>query len=299
MKMNVALAANELFATACAITIVSILENNKHNECSIYVLTTGFSKKTVEKFAKLSTIYNQKIEVITMGTSQLAGVSIDPIFSIMTYFRFFLPGLLANEDKVLYLDCDMIVRSALDDLYQVDISEKACAVVEDQWADDVRAKNRLKIDAPTFNAGMLVMNLKYWRIHNLAQKCIDYLIQNKETCIYCDQDAMNALLENQVIYLPYRYNVQAGWLENLNDIPFHRNKWETLKKEIEKAVIMHYSMRIKPWHKESTHAYKAEFLHFANLYPFIGFSLKPYYPIRSRIFRKLSFLCKKISDKLR
>lgn len=299
MKMNIALAANELFAIPCMVAIVSVLENNKHNECVVYVLTTGFSKKTKEKFAKLSAAYKQKIEIVTMDSSRLAGVSVDPVFSIMTYFRFFLPGLLIKEDKVLYLDCDMIVRGALDDLYRVDVSEKACAVVEDQWADDVRAKNRLNVDAPTFNAGMLVMNLKYWRANDLAQKCIDYLVQNKEKCIYCDQDAMNALLENRVVYLPYRYNVQAGWLENLNEIPFHHSKWKTLKNEIENAVIMHYSMRIKPWHKESTHRYKDEFLHYANLHAFIGFSVKPYYPIKSRVFRKLSYLCKKMSDKLR
>lgn len=287
MIMNIALAADEFFAIPCLITIVSILENNKGNECRIYVLTTGFSQKTLDKFSKINNIYHQKIEVITMKTEQLQGVKIDPVFSAMTYFRFFLPNILVAEEKVLYLDCDMLICKALDDLYNTDLSGKACAVVEDQWADDIRAKNRLNIESPTFNAGMLVMNLEYWRQNNISRKCIDYLINNKETCIFCDQDAMNALLENQVIYLPYRYNMQAGWFGNLNEIPFHRNKWDILKQEMSKTVIMHYSMRVKPWHKESTHPFKNDYVRYAKIHPFIGFSEKYHNSIKLRIFQKL------------
>ena len=41
--------------------------------------------------------------------------------SLATYYRLLIPELIPNEDRILYLDCDIIVRKSLSDLYNRDL----------------------------------------------------------------------------------------------------------------------------------------------------------------------------------
>ena len=56
--MNIALCTDDNYASHCAICITSILENNKHTKCHIYVLTGGLNKENQERFRKVTYIIN-------------------------------------------------------------------------------------------------------------------------------------------------------------------------------------------------------------------------------------------------
>jgi lipopolysaccharide biosynthesis glycosyltransferase len=58
---------------------------------------------------------------------RLAGVPHS--FSLVTWYRVLLPELLPVLDRVLYLDCDLIVTDSLDPLLDVDISGHLVAAV--------------------------------------------------------------------------------------------------------------------------------------------------------------------------
>lgn len=72
------------------------------------------------------------------------------------------------------------------------------------------------------------MNLEYWRDNNLANKLTEYIYNNADKCIFPDQDALNIVLNNNVLYQEYRYNYQELMLLKKEECFLHKSKWHML-----------------------------------------------------------------------
>ena len=143
--MNIALCTDDKYAFPCGVCVTSILENNKNEECNIYILTERLSESNIAKFKTLGKTYNQAINILRIDSKKFNELKISNRFPKSIYFRFLLPKLIENENKVLYLDCDIVVTSNLKELWETDITEYACGAVEDQLSDDIRVQNNLEL----------------------------------------------------------------------------------------------------------------------------------------------------------
>ena len=292
--MNIILCTDENYAMPCGVCITSIFENNKNEKCNIYILTNELKQSTISRFEQLSKIYGQKINIVKINTSLLNGLKVSDRFRESIYYRFIIPDII-NDDKALYLDCDIIVTQNLTDLWNTDITDYACAVVEDQNGDDIRLHNRIEMYSTYFNSGMLLMNLDYWRKNKLKKHLVDYVYQNPERCLYPDQDALNALLENKVIFLDYKYNYQELMTWSKEKLFLHRSKWEQAHKYLNiLPVIIHYTSSIKPWNVECNHCYKQYFIQYKGISPWATDKLKHTISLQSRCLNAIKNFVKKI-----
>lgn len=264
--MNIALCTDEKYSYPCGVCITSILENNKEEECNFYVLTTGLKPKTCQKFKYIENKYKQKIEIIKIPDQTLNSLKASDRFPSSIYFRFLLPEIL-DCDKVLYLDCDIIVTANLSGLWNTDIKEYACAAVEDQASDDITLKNRVGIYEDYFNSGVLLMNLDYWRKNNIASALVDFIYENPSICEFPDQDALNIVLQGKVLFLEYQYNYQEIFYWDKSRLYLHKKKWSKLLPENILPTIIHYSTSSKPWYKGCTHPLKDEFFKYKKASP--------------------------------
>lgn len=132
-------------------------------------------------------------------------------FTIGTMFRCSLPELLPNLNRIIYLDADLFVNRDIKELWDVDICEYCLAGVADEGVD---IHNYPKIlnkypgikKESYFNAGVLYMNLKKLReFGNLKKLVVDFLIENPEADLP-DQDALNVIFHNKVLYLDGSWN---------------------------------------------------------------------------------------------
>ena len=149
-----------------------------------------------------------------------------------------------------------------------------------------------------FNSGVLLMNLDYWRKHNVAQQLIDYLRQYPERCWFPDQDALNAVLEGKVKFMDYRYNMQGEMLSHRCYLKLSAQKWNALDAAVNHPSIIHFTDINKPWYKESRHPYRMEYQHFAASIPCIGFNVKRRDSIAIRFWTLVGKVCIKILKKL-
>ncbi len=109
---------------------------------------------------------------------QLAGVYVDERYTIAASFRLLLPELLKEYDKVIYLDCDIIVRQDLGKLYhQVDLGDNYLAAVFEaalphqiEYLEQIGCK-----PGYYFNSGFLLMNMAMMRKDGMTQQWIDAL----------------------------------------------------------------------------------------------------------------------------
>ena len=287
--MNIVLCTDENYAMPCGVCITSIFENNREEDCNIFVLTKGLEKNTIEHFEQLAANYKQKINIVNIDSSIFDGLKVSNRFREAIYYRFLIPDLL-DVEKALYLDCDIIITQNLKELWNTDINGYALAAVEDQRGDDITLHNRIEMYSTYFNSGVLLMNLDYWRKHRLKEHLVDYIYENPERCLYPDQDALNALLENKTYFLDYKFNYQDQMRLPVEQLMLHRSKWWQVQKYlVEAPVVIHYTSNIKPWHLECNYEYKKHFLDYKQISPWDSLKLRRRYKrtMRMRIYNAI------------
>lgn len=179
-------------------------------------------------------------------------------FTIAMYYRIFISDIFKCFDKVLYLDCDLIIKKDVAELYAEDLSENFLAAAPDFAAiqkenkvlSDKYVKNVLKINKETyFNSGVLLLNCGEIRKKQIKEKCLQKLAEIK-TPKSPDQDILNIVCYNHVKFLPINWNYEVA-LPN-SDEKFVDSIFSQYQEEFEKApkepFIIHYTGLEKPWH---------------------------------------------------
>ena len=78
------------------------------------------------------------------------------------FARYWIPELI-EENRVIYLDCDMIVQQSLDELFELDLQGHFLAAVQDAKGIG-------------FNSGMMVIDNQKWRNCSITKKLIHQTI---------------------------------------------------------------------------------------------------------------------------
>lgn len=258
----------------------------------------GVNLDNSKKIKELGELFGHKIVIKEISSSSVCGLNECGRFPKSIYFRFLIPEILNDADRVLYLDCDILVRENILDFYNTDLNGLACAAIEDQRGDDITIHNRILMFSKYFNSGVLLMNLNYWREHDVAQQLIDYLRQYPERCWFPDQDALNAVLEGKVKFMDYRYNMQGEMLSHRCYLRLSAQKWQDLDNAIGNPAIIHFTDTNKPWYKECKHPYRDEYQQFAESISCIGFKLLQRDSFAIRIWTIAGKACVKILKKL-
>ncbi len=267
--MNIVVCPNDYFTMPCTVMLCSLLENNRDvNHIMIHVLVDGTFQEGNKNIIKgqLSRYNNASVHFYCIKEDWLKGITIGEAslvqIPIVTFFRLFMSEIFPEEvEKVLYLDSDMIVRKSLKGLYQTNLENKAVAAVIDTFNYKIDIYNNLRYKPALgyFNAGMLLVNLKYWREHNVLGRCIDFIKNYPERMKYLDQDVLNYVLCEEKIFVPLTYNAQTSFF--LKTPPISWELDEELKELVKDPCIIHYVGSYKPWQKEYNlpHPYKADF----------------------------------------
>lgn len=165
-----------------------------------------------------------------------------------TYIRLFLTEILPKTLKeVLYLDGDIIVRHSLATLWETDMEGCAVAAAPDSMEANIEFYNRLRFSPHLgyFNAGVMLVNLEYWRIHHVLNEFMSFLTEREEDIKWNDQDVLNVVFKDKKRMLPLKYNLQSGFLLR-NKLFFYWKYEAELKEACCDPVIVHYTGG-KPW----------------------------------------------------
>ncbi len=174
-----------------------------------------------------------------------------------TYFRFFIPDIFVNYNTVLHIDCDVIVRSDISELLNIDMKDSLCGVFPeiDRLFGYTKErmqynKNILKIDnLQYFCAGVMSFNIKKCREFNITKKCIDLLTKIKKP-LFHDQDILNSVTFGKNTKLPSEWHVTVGSQKEINnfiDISLHSDEINKYIKDRKNPKLIHYYGSNKPW----------------------------------------------------
>jgi lipopolysaccharide biosynthesis glycosyltransferase len=295
--MNIVLASDNNFVQHCAVTIVSILRNNAN--VVIYLLTEGLSSENENLLDNLTKENDGELHILTIQNEILKQFPMpdkkaSEHISIATYYRLFVTMILPQEiQKVIYLDCDIVVRWKLDELWNTNLEGFALGAIyqNNEWAFRKNIFDRLSIPEKYgyFNAGVLLINLEYWRTNNVTNTLFSFIESNFSNIVNHDQDVLNAVLHKKTKALSCNWNLLPIFLlQGLDKLSFPNNsecnKTNTEKIKINPTVI-HFVSRPKPWEYNCDHPYKNEYFYYLNFTPWKNY--RPKFSLSNFIFYSL------------
>ena len=129
------------------------------------------------------------------------------------------------------------------------------------YEGDVSYYNRLRYypEEGYFNAGVLLINVDFWRDNMMEKVFLEYAADNSDRIFHHDQDILNFTLKDVKGRLPLKYNVQDGFLYTER----HFLEWpceEELKEAQTHPALVHFTGRFKPWSDMCNHPWKADYL---------------------------------------
>ena len=201
-----------------------------------------------KSIAELVKRYGKTIAIYDIDESYFEKLTIadnHPNLSIATYYRLILPTILdAAIDRILYLDCDVIVLGDVKNLFELNLDGFGVAAVRDcTLGNNHRMVVSLPLDFTAFCAGVLMINLNYWRKNNCQENMLRFANEMRDKLFMEDQDVLNHEFRGRWFQLPYKYGYTP-----MSTVPIDRN--QTLEDVLEyayKPVIIHYASFIKPW----------------------------------------------------
>jgi lipopolysaccharide biosynthesis glycosyltransferase len=288
MSMPIAYAINDGYTKPLMAQLVALFEQaHPSTVYDIYILNYGLSEKNRSRLIDLVATLKAEAKVIFLDIDDSYNEQI-PLVGVWgreTNYRGLLAELLPNLERILYLDADTMVLGDLSHLMQINLEEAPFAAAADiVW----QHQNILKIASIdqnlvaekqlfTFgyiNAGIMLINLHYWRQHNWTHQFLRLLNLAKQItpAILPDQDVLNYMAIkdgiNRIYYLPTTYNslythavstladnkVATGLASKVDELWTHaqmhrRNQWvHDVDKLLifDKVLIIHFCSQ-KPW----------------------------------------------------
>jgi lipopolysaccharide biosynthesis glycosyltransferase len=159
--------------------------------------------------------------------------------SNIVYARLMIDRLVAPDvERILYLDCDMLVREDVAFFFDLDLEGNSIAAVRDSIGAPITGRRDLKENRDIFdpadyyfNAGMVLIDIAKWREADVIGRMEEAYTSGIMQRIYYDQDLLNLVFKGKWLKLPWRWNVIDA-----------RHAHDGVD-----PAILHYTAERKPW----------------------------------------------------
>ena len=243
------------------VALSSLIENaSRDYRYRIMILNTGLSAKNMARILEREQA-GFAIEFVDIS-DRLEGIMSHfrnvYHFSIVTYYRLFIASLFPRLDKIVYLDCDLVVTGDISKLYFTDMEDAIIAAAPEQYVRNtpafrLYAEKALGVDPDGYvNAGVLVMDLRQFRRHRIEERFVDLITHYDFDLLDPDQAYLNYLCDGYIHSLP------TGWNMEPTDLPVEGE-----------LSIVHYALYKKPWQFDDV-KYGEYFWRYAASSPFYG-----------------------------
>lgn len=272
--VSVVLAADDYYVPYVSTLLGSLVQ--QANDKDVYDITVFHKNITPQNQQLLQSELRGKKNIhlrfcdMSARTSEFENLATKWHITVETYFRLFIPEIMADYNKVLYLDGDMIIKRDVAELFRENIDDYMLAACRDidmagvyssnlvAAENTINSKMKKHIDEVVglenpydyFQAGVLLLNLKEMRKTHTTKELLAIAAQQKWE--YFDQDILNHVARGRVKHLDPRWNVLYDWefmrIKNvISRAPVELYN-EYMKSRTDPFII-HYGGTVKPWQR--------------------------------------------------
>lgn len=233
----------------------SIIYNNKE-KITFYLLYSDISNSNLKKLKDYIEKTNNFFRAIYIDTDMFDEAFLPNYITKTSFYRLLIHNLLpADVDRILYLDIDIIVNGRLKLMYNIEFKDKLICAVPDEIVlkKDLNKKHleylHINLNHIYFNAGVILFNIKLIRNVLKKEEYNKFLYEKlNENLLFGDQDILNIVYQNKVIYLDEKFNYKPKLFSNF---------------KINRPIIIHYYGHLKPWNKDYCYEYKKLYCKYA------------------------------------
>ncbi len=280
--MNVFYFSSDMFVSTAAVSIVSLMENNKSFESiHFYVVDDGITNENKIKLINMVSKYKREIDFIQApDPSKVFRFPFKDRYQIgHSYVRMCIGTLLPQSvERVLCLDSDTLISGDLTELWNRDIGDNILAGVSD--CVNLRAYRKrfyLQDDEVYCNAGVFLVDLKKWRDNKIEERITDVIHRQNGNVFFFEQTVINYVCRGRIYSLPPKYNVYTLFyaFDYKNLIrwrkPTRFYKEEEIIAAKDKPYIIHFTrnfyMLSRPWMENCDHPVRNEYIRYKQLTP--------------------------------
>ena len=259
-SINVVFASDDNYAPCTTVAIYTLIEHTSNeNNYDIVVFESGISEKNKQIMIDLAKDYDN-ISIRFFSTKKFFEEYEFFHYSYYTpdtYSRLYVPMVMEDYEKAVYLDGDIIILDDIAELYNFDLGDALIAggrnyglITSYYHKSDIRKYYDkmfpIKDIHQSINGGVLVMNLSELRKIDLVKAGTDLL--NRYKRLLCqDEDILNRVCTDRIKHIesawnwrfaipePLVYDYQLLWLSQEWSQGLHKQK------------LIHYICKTKPW----------------------------------------------------
>lgn len=193
--------------------------------------------------------------------------------STAAYYRLFLPEILPpHVRRFVYLDCDLVVCRAIEDLWATDLGSFAVAAVMKPRAREF-ADVGLQAESDYFNSGVMLIDVPRWCARGIRPAALEFAAHHPGRIHGHDQPALNHVLAGQWHHLDLRWNQQFKFFAHTASyLGMDGRELRQLRRE---PFIVHYTTSAKPWQRGNDHPLQRRYFEMLDRTAFAGWRPDP------------------------
>ena len=262
-EIPIVYAVDDNYAPFLCVSLKSVIATvSKNYFLKVYILNTGLSEDNQRRITEAAKANGALVDVEYVDVAdRLDGLKdkmhLRDYYTNAIYYRIFIPSLFPQYDKILYLDCDIVLNEDISKLYNVKLGKNIAAAVHEEamsffdcfgvYSEEFLGVPRMQY----FNSGLLLINTAEYNRAKIETEFINLMLAHKFE-VAPDQDYLNVLLLGRTKLL------DVGW----NKTPIPGKPFPD-----EKVKLIHYKLNFKPWHYEGV-KYEEFFWKYARKTPF-------------------------------
>ncbi|XP_078531070.1 glycosyltransferase 8 domain-containing protein 2 isoform X1 [Lissotriton helveticus] len=263
-----------------AVAAINSIYSNTKARVVFYLVGLKNTIPHIRKWIENSTLKNIRFKSVEFNPMVLKG-KIRPdaanpeLLMPLNFVRFYLPLLISDHEKVIYLDDDIIVQGDINELYQTRISPNCIAAFSDDC--DLQSTNemiksagmqntymgfldyrretvrnlRISPSTCTFNPGVMVANMTEWKRLRVTKQLEKWMLKNVEENLYSSTLGGGVATPPMLIVFYGKHSVIPPlWhVRHMGWSPSEKYSTDLL----EKAKLLHWNGKYKPWNYPSVH----------------------------------------------
>lgn len=265
--MNILVTVDSNYIRPLKVMLTSFFVHHK-NENTIYLLYSNVREEEIADIKALIEDQGSRFLPVRMKEGLLSDVPVFRYFTREMYYRLFAGIMFPEEERMLYLDPDILIRGPLTKLYETDLEGNVLGGVADFAVNAMLADHKTEIgfrkEEQYINSGVLLFDLNQLR-KRFQKKEIEQIINEKGDHLqYPDQDIINLMFRGKIKILERKYNYNTGYGSELGMLVYIMGGF---LKEKKYPVVVHYMGATKPWHPEYCGKFGKEYRQYLKKYP--------------------------------
>lgn len=212
--LELACGGNTAYLQHTAAMVASVLDHAGGLQVRVHYLhDPGLPARDRTLFERFVTAAGAEVDMISMPAERIDGLPGSGHLSPEMWYRIYLPELLPDVGRVLYLDADTLAADSLEELWETDLADCHIAAVSNVFEPwNMAYAESLGLSKPYFNSGVMILDLERMRGDNCTEAIRTYANDHLDRLPWGDQDALNVVLAGSRAELRPRWNVMNSVL---------------------------------------------------------------------------------------